>query len=242
MKQTYLNWSTGKDAALAYFFLKNNPDYHVSKLVTTINKDVGRVSMHGLHETLLDAQAESIGLPLQKIYLPKDTSMEVYNATMKETTRKLKSQAFTHAAFGDILLEDLKKYREEQLEAVGLKTVFPLWHHNTTSLMKQFLSLGFKAITVCVNAKLLDKSFVGRKVDEAFLNDLPHTVDPCGENGEFHTFVYDGPIFSQPVPFKIGEKVMKGYTPSKNDDEKCFSDDVKSWDTQFWYCDLLANQ
>mgnify|MGYP003109005493 FL=1 len=241
MKQTYLNWSSGKDAALAYYFLKNNSDYNVSKLVTTLNKDASRVSMHGLQESLLDVQAESMGLPLQKIYLPEETSMQVYNSKMKKATQKLISEGFTHAAFGDIFLEDLKKYREEQLQKVGLQSIFPLWKKDTSSLMKQFLKLGFKAITVCVNAKLLDKSFVGREVNEQFLNDLPDTMDPCGENGEFHTFVYDGPIFNHPISFEIGEKVLKSYSPSRNNDDDCFTDDTKSWDTQFWYCDLLAN-
>lgn len=241
MKQTYLNWSSGKDSALTYYFLKNNPDYNVSKLVTTINKDVDRVSMHGLQEALLDAQAKSMRVPLQKIYLPKDTSMQVYNSKMQEATQKLTSEGFTHAAFGDIFLEDLKKYREEQLEKVGLQTIFPLWEKDTTAIMKEFLSLGFKAFTVCVNAKLLDESFVGREVNEQFLRDLPDTVDPCGENGEFHTFVYDGPIFNHPISFEIGEKVLKGYSPSKDDDDDCFTDDTQSWDTQFWYCDLLPN-
>ena len=148
MKQTYLNWSSGKDAALAYYFLKKNPDHHVSKLVTTLNKEVSRVSMHGLQESLLDAQAKSMGLPLQKIYLPKETSMQVYNSKMKEATQKLISEEFTHAAFGDIFLEDLKKYREEQLRKVGLQSIFPLWKEDTGSLMKQFLALGFKTTTV----------------------------------------------------------------------------------------------
>ncbi|RFN58059.1 Dph6-related ATP pyrophosphatase [Marixanthomonas ophiurae] len=239
MKQTYLNWSSGKDSVLAYYLLKNNPDYNVSKLVTTINTAVSRVSMHGLQEALLDAQAKSMGLPLQKIYLPEKTSMQLYNSKMQEATQKLKSEGFTHAAFGDIFLEDLKKYREEQLEKVGLQTIFPLWKKDTTTIMKEFLSLGFKAITVCVNAKLLDESLVGREVNEQFLTDLPDTVDPCGENGEFHTFVYDGPIFNHPVSFEIGEKVSKSYSPSKDNDDDCFTDDNKSWDTKFWYCDLV---
>ena len=240
MNKTYLNWSSGKDAAFAYYLLNKNPEFNVSKLVTTVNKDISRVSMHGLQETLLDAQAKSLGVPLQKIYLPEDTSMEVYNSKMKEAIQKLKSQGFTHAAFGDIFLEDLKKYREEQLQAVNVETVFPLWKKDTAAIMKQFLGLGFKAITVSVNAKLLDESFVGREVNEAFLNDLPTAVDPCGENGEFHTFVYDGPIFKNPILFEIGEKVLKSYKPSKNKDDDCFSDDTKNWDTQFWYCDLLS--
>ncbi|UAB80512.1 diphthine--ammonia ligase [Marixanthomonas sp. SCSIO 43207] len=239
MNKTYVNWSSGKDAALAYYLLKQNPKYQVSKLLTTVNKDLQRISMHGLQEALLDAQAESMGISLQKIYLPQQTSMQVYNTKMLEATKALRLENFSHAAFGDIFLEDLKKYREEQLKNVSLKAVFPLWKQDTSVVMRQFLKLGFKAITVCVNAKVLDKSFVGREVNETFLNDLPKTVDPCGENGEFHTFVYDGPIFKHPIPFKIGEKVLKSYSPSKNDDDDCFTNDTKSWDTEFWYCDLL---
>ena len=241
MNKTYLNWSSGKDAALAFYLLKQNPEYQVSKLFTTVNKDLRRISMHGVQETLLNTQVESIGVPIQKVYLPKDTSMEVYNSKMKEATQKLKYEGFTHAAFGDIFLEDLKKYREEQLHAIGLQAVFPLWKKDTKAIMKQFLDLGFKAITVCINAKQLDTSFVGREVNEAFLDDLPPSVDPCGENGEFHTFVYDGPIFNHPISFEIGEKILKSYSPSKNEEDDCFSDKTKSWDTQFWYCDLIPN-
>ena len=169
MNKTYVNWSSGKDAALAYYLLKQNPKYQVSKLLTTVNKDLQRISMHGLQEALLDAQAESMGIPLQKIYLPQQTSMQVYNAKMLEAIKALRLENFSHAAFGDIFLEDLKKYREEQLKNVSLKAVFPLWKQDTSVVMRKFLKLGFKAITVCVNAKLLDKSFVGREVNETFL-------------------------------------------------------------------------
>ena len=157
---------------------------------------------------------------------------------MAKFTQALKAENYTHSIFGDIFLEDLRSYREQQLAETGITAVFPLWERDTKQLIREFLSLGFKAITVCVNAKLLDKSFVGRIIDESFLNDLPDNVDPCGENGEFHTFVFDGPIFSKPVAFEIGEKILRSYLPNDNDDDNCFSGS-SNWDTQFWYCDLV---
>ncbi len=239
MKKTYFNWSTGKDAALALYYLNSNSEYQVTKLITTVNSDFKRVSMHGLRESLLDAQAESIGIPLQKLYLSGAVSMADYDAAMKDFTEVLVSEKYEYSAFGDIFLQDLKEYREDRLEKVGLKAVFPLWMKNTRLLLEELLSLGFKAITVCVNAKLLDVSFVGRIIDEAFIEDLPENVDPCGENGEFHTFVFDGPIFKKPVDFVVGEKVLRSYDLSEDDADNCFADDAKTWDTRFWYCDLL---
>ncbi len=239
MKKTYFNWSTGKDAALALYYLTSNSEYQVTKLITTVNSDFKRVSMHGLRESLLDAQAESIGIPLQKLYLSGAVSMANYDAAMKDFTEALAAEKYEYSAFGDIFLQDLKEYREDRLEKVGLKAVFPLWMKNTRLLLEELLSLGFKAITVCVNAKLLDASFVGRVIDEAFIEDLPENVDPCGENGEFHTFVFDGPIFKKPVDFVVGEKVLRSYDLSEDDTDNCFTDDVKTWDTRFWYCDLF---
>lgn len=238
MTKAYFNWSTGKDSSLALYHILKNKEYNVTQLVTTVNKDYKRVSMHGLREALLDAQAERLQLPLQKIYFPAEVSMSSYDATMKEATQKLVANGFRHGIFGDIFLEDLRKYREEKLQEVGITGVFPLWKKDTKALLKELLALGFKAITVCVNAKLLDESFVGRILDENFINDLPSTVDPCGENGEFHTFVFDGPIFSSPIDFTIGEKVLKTYTSSKKDEDTCGTDD-SAWDTAFWYCDLI---
>ena len=206
MKQAYFNWSSGKDSAFALYKILEQQEYTITKLVTTLNSDVDRVSMHGLREELLVAAGN------------------------------------THSIFGDIFLEDLKAYREEQLEKAGLKAVFPLWKRNTLELIHSFIDHGFKAITVCVNAKHLDKSFVGRLIDKQFIDDLPEDVDPCGENGEFHTFVYDGPIFKTPIDFSIGEKVLRGYEPSESDDDNCFSDDQKSWDTKFWFCDLIPTE
>ncbi|MCK0157531.1 diphthine--ammonia ligase [Cellulophaga sp. F20128] len=238
MYKTYFNWSTGKDSALALYKLQQSNTYTVDKLLTTVSAAYNRVSMHGVRVELLEAQAKSIGLPLTTILLDEKASMESYNAAMKTAMENLLTEKYTHCVFGDIYLEDLKIYREEKLKEVGVTGVFPLWKQNTKKLLKEFLQLGFKAITVCVNAKLLDPSFCGRILDENFLKDLPENVDPCGENGEFHTFVFDGPIFKDPIAFHIGEKVLKNYTSTKDEDD-CYSDQPKSWDTSFWYCDLL---
>ena len=243
MHKTYFNWSSGKDSALALYKMQQSKTYKVDRLVTSVNSTFNRVSMHGLRLPLLEAQAKAIGLPLQTIKLNADVSMSSYNEVMKTTMQGLITEGYTNAVFGDIFLEDLKKYREDKLQEVGVKGVFPLWKHDTKELLKELLQLGFKAITVCVNAKLLDESFVGREVNESFFNDLPENVDPCGENGEFHTFVYDGPIFKQPVNFTIGEKVQKGYAPTTSKDDNCFKkDEDTTWDTSFWYCDLLPNK
>lgn len=237
MKKAYLNWSSGKDAAFALYKLQQEKAFSVEKLVTTVNSEVNRISMHGIREELLVQQAKSVELPLQIIPLSGNISMEAYNETMEKETTNLLSEGFTHSIFGDIFLEDLKQYREKQLVAVGLKAVFPLWKKDTSVLMKEFLMSGFKAICICVNAKMLDKSFCGRIIDEKFLADLPEEVDPCGENGEFHTFVYDGPNFKFPVAFKKGEIVQKSYVLSK--DNHASSSGEKSWDTNFFYCDLI---
>lgn len=238
MKKAYFNWSSGKDSSLALYHILQQNEYKVTQLVTTVNKDYERVSMHGLRETLLDAQVERLQLPLRKIYFPAQVTMSDYDTTMRTAMQELVAQDFQYGIFGDIFLEDLRKYREERLQEVSITGVFPLWKKDTKALLKEFIKLGFKAITVCVNAKLLDESFVGRVLDEDFINDLPSTVDPCGENGEFHTFVFDGPIFSSPIDFTIGEKVLKMYSPSKKDSATCGSDD-STWDNAFWYCDLL---
>lgn len=237
MKKAYLNWSSGKDACLALYKLQRENTYAVEKLVSTTNSATDRVSMHGLRNELLLQQAKEIGLPLQLITLNGNLGMQEYNAVMENAVEKLKNEGFAYSVFGDIFLEDLKAYREEQLAKAGLTAVFPLWKKDTRQLLLEFISAGFKAVVVCVNASKLDKSFCGRLLDENFLNDLPENVDPCGENGEFHTFVFDGPIFKNPVSFKKGEIVEKDYQPAK-DDDNCFSED-KSWDTRFYYCDLI---
>ena len=239
MKKAYLNWSSGKDAALALYKLQQDNEYSVEKIVTTVNIVFKRISMHGIRTELLIKQAENIGLPLHQIRLHGEVSMEEYNKVMEMETNKLLNEGFTHSVFGDIFLEDLKRYREKHLEGIGLKAVFPLWKQSTEKLLEEFISKGFKAIVVCLNTNKLDRSFCGRMLDKDFLNDLPEDVDPCGENGEFHTFVFDGPIFKKPIDFKIGELVEKSYKPAKESENNCFTDDQKSWDTSFVYYDLL---
>jgi len=239
MKKAYINWSSGKDAAFALYKIQKEQKFKVEKLVTTVNSEVDRVSMHGLRNELLLRQAESLQIPLQIISLNGNVSMQTYNAIMKEEVSKLIDEGFTHSVFGDIFLEDLKEYREKQLAEVGLKAVFPLWGKNTKELMDEFITEGFKAITVCVNSKLLDKSFCGRIIDQQFIADLPKNVDPCGENGEFHSFVFEGPIFKNPVDFEIGEIIEKQFSPGEDEKDDCFTDKTKSWDTRFWYCDLI---
>ncbi len=238
MKKAFLNWSSGKDAAYALYLLQQQKQYAVEKLVCTVNSEVDRVSMHGLRRELLLEQAKSIGIPLHIIPLQGNVSMDTYNRIMKEEMQRLRQESFTHSIFGDIFLEDLRKYREQQLQKVDLKAVFPLWKMDTKKLMQDFLKAGFKAITVSVNAAVLDNSFCGRIIDEEFLADLPASVDPCGENGEFHSFVFDGPIFNEPLNFRKGEIVAQTYELSEEKEENCISEE-QSWDNKFWYCDLL---
>lgn len=242
MKKAFLNWSSGKDAAFALYLLQQGKEYSIEKLVCTVNAENNRISMHGLRKELLLQQAESLGIPLEIIELPGNVSMPVYNKIMEQTTDKLRSQGFTHSVFGDIFLEDLRDYREQQLQKAGLQAVFPLWKKDTSELMGEFLKAGFRAITVSVNAKVLDDSFCGRIINKEFLADLPSEVDPAGENGEFHSFVFDGPNFRFPIAFRKGEIVERSYQPSKNKDDDCFSEEQKTWDTRFWYCDLLPEK
>lgn len=236
MKQKAIfNWSSGKDSALALYKVLMEDNFEVTTLLTSINKEFQRVSMHGVNVSLLEQQAENLGFPLIKMVLPEDPSMEEYNEIMSKTMNGIKAKGVTHSIFGDIFLEDLRKYREEQLQSIGMKAVFPLWQINTADLIHEFLDLGFKTIVTCVNETYLDKSFAGRIIDESFIKDLPENVDPCGENGEFHTFTFDGPVFKKPVNFKAGEIIKKTYPkPKSNKDEK-------DGEYVFWFCDLVQN-
>lgn len=239
MNKAYLNWSSGKDSALSLYYARQGKDYKVEKLLTTINEEVDRVTMHGVRTDLLLQQAKSLDLPIHITRIGSETSMQTYNQKMKDTTDMLIGEDFTHSIFGDIFLEDLRSYREQQLDGIGLEAVFPLWKKNTKDLIIEFIELGFKAIVVCTNSRYLDESFCGRVIDHQFVLDLPENVDPCGENGEFHTFVYDGPIFKFPIHFEKGEKVNRSYSPAKDKDDNCFQDDTESWDTEFCFCDLI---
>lgn len=230
--KTFFNWSTGKDSALALYRILQNEDYTVDCLITTVNDHYNRVSMHGLRNTLMYAQTEAIGIPLKVIKLPEQPDMDTYSKIMGSALNDLTSEGFTHSAFGDIFLEDLKTYRETQLASVNLKGVFPIWKQDTKALIHEFLDLGFKTIIVAASAKYFDKSFVGTVIDHDFINNLPEGVDPCGENGEFHTFCFDGPIFKQPVNFKLGKKTFKSY---KNPDSE-----ADTPESGFWFVDLLS--
>ena len=230
MEKAYFNWSGGKDSTLALHQIIHEKQYDIHSLLTTVNATYQRVSMHGVRETLLDQQAKSLGIPLKKVMLPEKTPMEVYSRLLKEAAEFYANQEIRTTIFGDIFLEDLRKYREEQLATLNITPVFPLWQQNTTDLLKRFIDLGYKAVIVCTNARFLDESFIGRELDYDFLRDLPENVDPCGENGEYHTLVYDGPLFEFPVQFTKGEAVLRSYP--KDDDHAKF-------DTEFWYQDLL---
>ncbi|HVX51616.1 MAG TPA: diphthine--ammonia ligase [Chitinophagaceae bacterium] len=223
----YMNWSGGKDSALCLYKAMQAGTYNITHLLTSINAVHSRISMHGVRRSLLQAQAEAIGLPLETIELPEQPAMPEYEAAMKNKALQLQQQGCTHAIFGDIFLEDLKQYREQKLAEIDIACVFPLWKKDTTALVKEFIALGFKSIIVCVNGMSLDKSFCGRIIDEDFLNDLPAYVDPCGENGEFHSFVFDAPIFKQPIPVAKGEMVYKEYAAPAG--EKPYG---------FYFCDL----
>ncbi len=216
IKKAIFNWSGGKDSALALFHVLHNPHYEVAGLMTTLNAKQDRISMHGVRSELLRAQGEAIGIPIKEIPLPEMPSMSVYDDTMKKVLSELKQEGITHSIFGDIFLEDLKKYREDRLKEVGLNAYFPLWKRDTKELVHEFIALGFKTVITCVKSDVLDQEFAGRVIDEEFLKDLPHNVDPCGENGEFHTFVFDGPIFSNPIKYSLGEIVFKAYETPKD--------------------------
>lgn len=228
--QAIFNWSGGKDSALALHKVLNNPEFEIKRLITTINSELERISMHGVRKSMLERQVNAIGLPLSIISLPGEISMEAYDKLMKSELENICSDGVTHSVFGDIFLEDLRNYRELRLSEVGLKGHFPLWKRDTTEIIKEFISLGFRTIVVAVDGSKLDKSFVGRELDLDFLADLPEGVDPCGENGEFHTYVFDGPIFQSPVDFKRGEVVGKEYKLSKGDSGNTIT---------YWFQDLM---
>lgn len=194
---------------MALYELRKKADYEVLALITTITSDYKRVSMHGTREELLDRQAASIGLPLDKVYMTAKADNAEYEQAMEAMLLKYQAKGVTHVALGDIFLEDLRKYREEKLALVGMQGLFPVWKRDTKEMAQTFIDLGFRTIIACVDTQVLDGSFAGREYDASFLADLPEGVDPCGENGEFHSFCYDGPIFSEPVRFTTGEKVLK---------------------------------
>ena len=221
MEKVLFSWSGGKDSALALHEIQKSQKYNITALLTTITRDYDRISMHGVRRVLLEKQARSIGVPLHEVFISKNGSNEEYASKMSEETLKFKQKGVSSVVFGDIFLEDVRRYREENLSAIAMKAIFPLWNMDTARLARSFLDSGFKAVVTCVDSKVLDKRFIGKIVDKQFLSDLPSHVDPCGEKGDFHTFVFDGPIFKEVVKFKKGEIVLR--------------------DERFYYCDLLPD-
>jgi uncharacterized protein (TIGR00290 family) len=180
--------------------------------------------MHGVRKELITRQAFALGIPSRKLYLPEQTSMQVYDQFMANEMLLMKERGIHHSVFGDIFLEDLRKYREKKLNSLDMEAHFPLWKQDTKELLKRFLDLGYKTIIVSIDKRKLDDKFLGRELNEDFLSELPSDVDPCGENGEFHTFVYDGPIFTEPVKLQKSEIVKKNYTHDGNTFEYAFLD------------------
>jgi uncharacterized protein (TIGR00290 family) len=202
-------WSGGKDSALALHTLLAERQFRVAALLTTVTEGYERVSMHGVRRALLEQQAGSLGLPLHEVRIPPGCVNALYEARMEEALRGHLARGIRRVAFGDIFLEDLRHYREVRLARIGMTALFPIWKRDTRELIRCLHAERFRSVTTCVDGKILPRRFLGRELDAAFFADLPPGVDPCGENGEFHTFVFDGPIFNQPVTFHTGEIVER---------------------------------
>lgn len=228
-------WSGGKDSAYCLNKVINENLYEVKYLLTTVSDPYKRISMHGVREELLDMQAAAIGIPLIKIRLSEATNHD-YEKQMETTLLKAKSEGIEYVIFGDIFLEDLRQYRETNLAKINMKAMFPLWKQNTSELLRNFVEEGFKTVVCCTNDGFLGEEWAGKEIDAEFADRLPANVDPCGENGEYHTFCYDGPLFRKKIEFETGEKI---YRPLQiQTDDNCTLPANKI--TQgFWYCDLL---
>lgn len=230
-----LSWSGGKDSAYTLNELLNSEQYEVKYLLSTINGNYKRLSMHGVREELIEAQAAEVGIPLQKVYVYEADNTE-YERQINETLLKAKSVGINTVAFGDIFLEDLRQYREDKMKQIGMNCIFPVWKKDTAWLVKDFIAKGFKTITCCINDGYLDESWCGRVIDERFVKELPGAVDACGENGEFHSFCYEAPIFRKKI------NIIKGEITYKALDIKLSNHPtpVKDVGTKgFWFCDLI---
>jgi uncharacterized protein (TIGR00290 family) len=213
-----LAWSGGKDSALALYELNKLENTEVAALLTTVTEGYDRISMHGVRRALLVAQSHALGYPLEEIAIPQNCTNDIYEQRMQQTLERYRREGIEEAVFGDLFLEDVRAYREERMNRIGMQCIFPLWGRPTAELAAEFVDQGFRAIVVCVDTKALGPEYSGRDYNVDFIRDLPSGVDPCGENGEFHTFVYDGPVFKSPINVRRGEKVMR--------------------DNRFYYCDL----
>jgi uncharacterized protein (TIGR00290 family) len=208
-KKTLVSWSSGKDSAWMIHVLRQQPDIELAGVLTTVNEKYQRVAMHAVRVELLQAQADALGLPLWKVPIPSPCPNEVYERVMGDAVARAVAEGFTHMAFGDLFLEDIRRYREEKLAGTGLTPIFPLFGVDTTTLAREMVAGGLKARLTCVNPKVLDAKFAGRDFDASLLDELPSAIDPCGERGEFHSFAYAGPMFSAPIAIKSGEVVER---------------------------------
>lgn len=217
--QLYLSWSGGKDSALALWELSQSVKYEVVGLLTTVTKDYDRISMHGVRVSLLEQQAAALHLPLKKVFITKNAGNAEYEVAMARVYEEIQQEGISTIAFGDIFLEDLKLYRENNLAKVGMRALFPLSKIPTTELVREFLANDFQSVTVTCDPRKLSEHFVGRVMDKEFFDSLPADVDPCGENGEYHSFVFQSPNFRTTIPITIGAKVFRD---------------------NFWFCDILS--
>lgn len=204
-----MSWSGGKDSCVALYELQKSPEWRVTALLTTVTRDYDRISMHGVRAQLLERQAAALGLPVERVEIGIGASNDSYEAAMGAALARQHAAGTETIAFGDLFLEDIRAYREAMLLPHGMRGIFPVWGRDTRAFAEDFIAAGFKAVLVCVDPRALDAAFAGRLFDADLLADLPPGVDPCGENGEFHTFVFDGPNFSNSIDVEIGERVIR---------------------------------
>jgi uncharacterized protein (TIGR00290 family) len=215
--KTVISFSGGKDSTLSLYKIQNQPEYEVDSLLVTLTEGFDRVSIHGVRYELLKQQSESLGIPLREVWLPQECPNEKYQELMGKAVADMKADGVTHMVFGDIHLQDVRDYREKMLAGTGVTTIFPLWHQPVEEISREFIDLGFKTVLTCIDTESLDKSFAGRVYDLELIRDYPKDHDICGENGEFHSFVFDGPNFQYPIKFQLGEqKITPDYLTKKD--------------------------
>ncbi len=221
MEKVIFSWSGGKDSAISLYEIQKGGKHEIVSLLTTITEGYDRVSLHGVPRTLVEQQAYSLGLPMEEVFISKSCSNEEYESKMRGILTKFRKDGVSSVVFGDVFLEEVRKHREDNLSRLGMKGIFPIWGRDTAELTMSFIALGFQAIVTCVDSKVMDKRFSGRLLDKHFLAALPPDVDPGGENGEFHSFVFDGPIFKERIIYALGERVLRD---------------------SFYFCDLLPEE
>jgi uncharacterized protein (TIGR00290 family) len=208
-RRTLMSWSSGKDSAWALLKLMQDPEIDLVGLFCTVNKEFKRVAMHSVRVELLQEQAKNIGLPLEIIEIPYPCSNDEYEEIMSQFTKRAKNDNIENFAFGDLFLKDVRNYREEKLKGTGINPIFPIWGTPTDKLSREIIDSGLRAVITCINPKQIDKEFIGREFDKSFLDSLPESIDPCGENGEFHSFVFDAPMFKEEIKIMVGDIVHR---------------------------------